>query len=580
MIIQENQLKEFLIDTGLVTESDYEKAEKESLKNNLPVGQVLISDGKINEDDFHRAEAYAAGIPFVSFRDEKLDPLVLAFVPEPIARKNNIIAFNRSGDSLDVAVLDVKDFSTIDFIKNKFGFRISPYLTDTHSMKNALLQYQKSLKNSFGDSIQKYSLTLKGLVDKFNNKDSESDIRKAAEDPAVIRVLENMYKHAIMQEATDIHLDVLENELLIRYRIDGCLYDAMVLPKNITPVILAKLKLSADLNPQEKSLPQSGNLEISEEFFAKISILPTYFGEKVTLRLFRKIAPGFNLEMAGFQGEALDHLHEVVKQRRGLILAAGPKHSGRTATIYTLLDMLNTPRVNICTIEDPIEFQVPRVSQTQVRPEIGLTFAAGLRSISQQDSDVIMVGEISDEEVALLTANLALAGRLVLATFNTSSISETIAKLLRLKLDPALVASTLKLITNQRLARKLTQDNERYFLSKSEIAMLEKIVDLKRIVNLLRKEKIIRDKDTIETTTFYRPRKNISERDSYAGQICLCEVYKMSEAVKDLIITGKTDKIIEQQIKKEIGLSLAEDGIYKAAQGLTSLEEVLRVISE
>jgi type IV pilus assembly protein PilB len=585
MIVQENQLKEFLLDSGLITEVDYEDALAESLKSKgkQTASQFLINNGKISEDDFRRAEAYVLGIPFVSLSGMNIDFSILSLIPEPIARKNNTISFKRSGDSLEVAMLDTKDLSSIEFIKKKVGLRILPRLTDAQSIKSALLQYQKSLYAEFGDIIQKDAQAVKGIVEGNDPNSLESNLKKLAEDLPVVRILDTLLKHAIMQNASDIHIEVLENDLLIRYRIDGILHDAMVLPKTVATSIIARIKVLANLKLDEKRLPQDGRfkIELNDEGVSfRVSILPTYFGEKAVMRLLRENVSGFTLEAMGFHGEGLDILHDAIKQTTGIILTTGPTGSGKTTTLYTLLDLLNTPNVNISTIEDPVEYQMDRINQTQVKPEIGFTFANGLRSLVRQDPDIIMVGEIRDNETASLAINAALTGHLVLSTLHTNSAAGAMPRLIDMKIEPFLIVSTAKVIIAQRLIRRLDNNKEKYFLSKSEIASLSKIVDIERVLTFLKKEKIIGEKDTIEKIPFYKPKESAEAKDGYNGRVCINEVLKMSQTIRDLVVRGESDYIINEQAKKEGMMSMIEDGIFKAVQGVTTIEEVLRVVSE
>jgi type IV pilus assembly protein PilB len=585
MIVQEKQLKDFLLDSGLITEADYDEAVAEATKsrNKLTPGHVLVNSGKVSENDFRRAEAYVLGIPFVSLKDLRIDQAVLSLIPEPVARKNNAVAFRRSGDSLEVAMLDIKDLSSIEFIKKKVGLKILPRLTDPDSIKSALLQYQKSLRAEFGDIIQKDAVALKNLVEGRGGDNQEEDLKKLAEDLPVIRILDTLLKHAILQNASDIHIEALENELLIRYRIDGLLHDAMVLPKNIAQSVIARIKVLASLKLDEKRLPQDGRFKTEvngENVSFRVSILPTYFGEKAVMRLLRENVSGFTLEAMGFHGEALEVLHEAIKQTTGLILTTGPTGSGKTTTLYTLLDILNTVDVNISTIEDPVEYQMDRINQTQVKPEIGFTFANGLRSLVRQDPDIIMVGEIRDNETASLAINAALTGHLVLSTLHTNSAAGAMPRLIDMKIEPFLIVSTVKVIIAQRLIRRLNKNKEKYFLSKPEIASLEKIVNIDRLLGFLRKEKVIGETDTIENIPFYKPKESAEAKDGYSGRVCICEVLKMSPAIKDLVVKGEPDSVINEQAKKEGMLTMLEDGVFKAAQGVTTIEEVLRVISE
>jgi type II secretory ATPase GspE/PulE/Tfp pilus assembly ATPase PilB-like protein len=311
----------------------------------------------------------------------------------------------------------------------------------------------------------------------------------------------------------------------------------------------------------------------------RVSTLPTYYGEKTVMRILRESASGFTLEALGLHGHALEAIHSALKLTSGMILNTGPTGSGKTTTLYTLLDIENTPSVNISTIEDPIEYQMKRVNQTQVRPEIGFTFAQGLRTLVRQDPDIIMVGEIRDSETAALAVNAALTGHLVLSTLHTNSAAGAIPRLLDMKIEPFLLASTLDVVLGQRLVRKLGPNKERYLLNKEEIASLGKLISLERMLVLLKAENLVEKTATWNKIPFWKP-KATAESDGYQGRVGIYEVLKVSDAVKALIMRNATSSEIEEQALKEGMISMLEDGVFKAVQGITSIEEVLRVISE
>ena len=408
MFIEDSQLNKFILDSNLVSRADLDLAQKEADKKGVRIGEILVSTGKITEDNLRRMQAYVLGIPFVDLKTRKIPFETLSLIPEPVARTHNIVAFKQADDSLEVAMLDVNDLSAIDFVKKKVHLKILPRLTDTESMKNVIVQYQKSLKAEFGDIIQKESETLKTIAEETGEGASEEDLKKIAEDLPVVRIVDTLLKHAILQNASDIHIEPQENELLVRYRIDGLLHDAMVLPKNAEPSITARIKVLSNLKLDEKRLPQDGRFKVdmtNEKVSFRVSLLPTYYGEKTVMRLLRESVSGFTLEHLGFHGEGLERIHAATKLTTGMILTTGPTGSGKTTTLYTVLDILNTPDVNISTIEDPVEYQMKRINQTQVKPEIGFTFSSGLRTLVRQDPDIIMVGEIRDNETAALAVN-------------------------------------------------------------------------------------------------------------------------------------------------------------------------------
>lgn len=583
MHIEETQLKDFILDSGLVSRADITAATKEAEETGESIGKILVNKSKLTEDDLRRMQAYILGIPFVDLKGEKLDFEVLSMIPEPIARNHNIVAFKKTAETLEVAMLDTEDLTAIDFVKKKVELKIMPRLTDGESMKSALLQYQKSLKAEFGDLIQKDAVALKKISDDPDEEVSESDLKKLADDVPVVRIVDTLLKHAILQDASDIHIEPMENELLVRYRIDGMLHDAMVLPKNVAPSISARIKVLSSLKLDEKRLPQDGRFKIDmngEKVSFRVSTLPTYYGEKTVMRLLRETVSGFTLEKLAFHGEGLERIHKAIKSTTGLILTTGPTGSGKTTTLYTILDMLNTPDVNISTIEDPVEYQMKRINQTQVRPEIGFTFSSGLRTLVRQDPDIIMVGEIRDNETAALAINASLTGHVVLSTLHTNSAAGAIPRLIDMKVEPFLLVSTINIIIAQRLVRKLTDLKEKYTLTKPEIETLGKSVNLDKILKALKEEKIVGKGDTWSDISFYRPKKGTSESDSYSGRSGIHEILKVSPAIKEIIMKGETADAIQKQAEAEGMLTMIEDGIFQAVQGYTTIEEVLRVISE
>ncbi|MDD5068706.1 MAG: GspE/PulE family protein [Candidatus Pacebacteria bacterium] len=585
MHIDEKQLKEFILDSGLVSRADFEKVEEEAIADKIPISKALIKTGKLNDDDWRRVQAYMMGIPFVDLKGLKIESDVLSLIPEPIARNHNILAFEKNGDSLQVVMLDTDDLPVIDFIKKKLGLKILPRLTDVESMKSALLQYQKSLKAEFGDIIQKEAEAIQTYTpsDDKGAGATESDLKKMAEDLPIVRIVETLLKHAIIQNASDIHIEPLETEVLVRYRIDGILHDAMVLPRNSALGIVARIKVLSNLKLDEKRLPQDGRFKVeanAEKVSFRVSVLPTYFGEKIVMRLLKEGKSGFTLEKLGFHGEGLERIHSGTKQRTGMILCAGPTGSGKTTTLYTVLDILNTASVNISTIEDPIEYQMPRVNQTQVKPEIGFSFANGLRSLLRQDPDIVMVGEIRDNETAGLAINASLTGHLVLSTLHTNSAAGAIPRLLDMKCEPFLLVSTLNVVIGQRLIRKLCDKKDQYFLSKAEFADISKEVDMNHVLDILREEKIVAKTATWDKIPFFRAKPSTDSEDGYKGRVGIHEVLKISASIKDLVMKRASAKDIEDQAKKEGMLTMIEDGIFKAVQGVTTIEEVLRVVSE
>ncbi len=458
-----------------------------------------------------------------------------------------------------------------------------PCLTDEMSIKAALLQYKKSLKAEFDAIIAKEAVSARTISEGAQADASEKDLKALAEDLPIVKIADTLIAHAISQNASDIHIEPGESSLVVRYRIDGILHDAMTLPKDVAPGLTARVKVLAGLKLDEKRLPQDGRFKMEsdgERVSFRVSTLPTYYGEKTVLRLLRESSHGYTLENLGFHGDALERIHSAMKTRAGMILAAGPTGSGKTTTLYTMLDILNTTDVNISTIEDPIEYQVPRINQTQVKPDIGLTFANGLRTLLRQDPDIIMVGEIRDGETAGLAVNASLTGHLVLSTIHTNSAAGAIPRMIDMGIEPFLIVSTVKTVMAQRLVRRLTHAREKYMLTEGELAALGKLVDLDRMLARLKAEKIVDPNIEWKDIPFYRPKKSEESEDGYKGRIGIHEVLAVSEVIRGLILRGASQDEINAQAVQEGMMTMLEDGIFLAVQGLTTTEEVLRVISE
>jgi type IV pilus assembly protein PilB len=486
-------------------------------------------------------------------------------------------------------MLDVDNLPVIDFIKKKVGLRILARMTSSDSIKEALSLYKKSLQADFEDIIKKESGSINPILDnsipqgdKTTDNTTKTE-KELAEDLPIVKIVDTLISHAILQGSSDIHIEPCEESLIVRYRIDGILHDAMVLPKDTAPGIVARIKVLSNLKLDEKRLPQDGRFKIvndSGRVSFRVSTLPTYFGEKTVIRILRENAKGFSLEGLGFHGEALERIHRGMKKRNGMLLTAGPTGSGKTTTLYTMLDILNTPDVNISTVEDPIEYQMARINQTQTKSEIGLTFANGLRTLLRQDPDIIMVGEIRDGETASLAVNASLTGHLVLSTIHTNSAAGAIPRMIDMGVEPFLIVSTVKTVIAQRLVRKLAEDKEKYLLTEAELGALGKVVNLDVVLDSLKKEKIVKEDAEWKDIPFYKPKPGKDSPDGYKGRVGIHEVLEVSSTIKEMILKASSTDEIEKQAKKEGMMTMLEDGIFLVASGVTSTEEVLRVVSE
>ena len=601
MKVEPQQLKAFLLDANLLTEKQFDECYQKSLKANCKIDRVLTAEGLITQEELIKLKAYILGIPFVNLEKEVISDDILKLIPEPIATANNIIAFRKNGRTLEVAMLDPEDLRMIEFLKKTTNMLIVPRLTTPSSIKNGLLQYQKTLQAEFGEIIpekgqeglapvqmeenQSLKEALKVIKDdeKSSVKIEKEELKKVAEEVPVIRVVDTLIKHAILQRASDIHIEPTEKDVLIRYRVDGILRDAMTLPKAAASGIVARIKVLSNMKLDEHRLPQDGRFKVESDvwkYSLRVSTLPVFNGEKIVMRLLPETAKAIDLKKLGFHGRQLELIDEKLKKTMGLILITGPTGSGKTTTLYSMMDILNEPGVNISTVEDPIEYQMPRINQTQVNAKIGLTFASGLRTLLRQDPNIIMVGEIRDNETAALAINAALTGHLVLSTLHTNSAAGAIPRLIDMKAEPFLIASTVDVIVAQRLIRCLQEQKEEYRLKEADIKYLSRYCDLQRVMKVLKDEKIVPAKATWRSIPFFHPVPTKECPDGYTDRIGMHEVLNVTPTIKDLIVKNATSDSIQHQATKEGMFTMFEDGFIKAVQGITAIEEVMRVIIE
>ncbi len=583
MKVEPKKLEQFILDAGLIDAKKLEEAKAKSEKSKKWIGEVLVSEELISEKELIKIEAYILGIPFINLEEETIPSDVLKIIPESIARAHNIVSFNKKDNNLEVAMLDPEDLRTIEFIKKIApSFKILARLTTPESIKNALSQYQETLETEFGDIMKGGTGAIKHIKEEESHGGKE-EMQKAAEEVSIIRVVDSLLKHAILQRTSDVHIEPLEKEVIVRYRIDGILHDVMSLPASTASGIVARIKVLSNLKLDEHRLPQDGRFKIETEDFKysiRVSVLPVLNGEKIVMRLLAEDTGTYSLEASGFSGEALEKVKKSLLKTTGMVLITGPTGSGKTTTLYAMMEIVNTTNVNISTIEDPVEYRMPRINQTQVNEKIGLTFAAGLRSLVRQDPNVIMVGEIRDKETADLAVNAALTGHLVLSTLHTTEAGGAIPRLIDMGTEPFLLSSTINIIIGQRLVRKFYGEKEKYKLKPADIENLEKYCDMERMIGILKKEKILKEKDTIKDLELYRPKPSKDSVSGYKGRIGIFEVLSINNAIKDLINKKASTAEITKQAVQDGMRTMAEDGFVKAARGLTSIEEVLRVIMD
>lgn len=579
MRIPDSQLQHFIASAGLVSKKDLLAAEASAQTENRSLSEVLLASGHLSEDDLRRVEAYILGLPFVTLDSKTIDQGALALIPEPVARDHNLVAYKRTDKTLEVALLNLSDLQAVEFVAQKTGLKILPRFTSAESMREALLWYQKQLKDKFGDAISSAAKAIE-IPD---GELSEAVLRRLAESEPIVRLADALLRHAIVQNATDVHIEPPYRDVLVRYRIDGVLRDALALPRRVELALLARLKLLSKLSLAERRKPQDGRFKMEldgQKVSVRVSTLPVFQGEKITLRLVRDNRSGFTLEGIGFHGPSLERVYQALRAQNGLILVVGPEGSGRTTTSYTILDLLNTPSVNISTIERPIEYQMPRVNQVEVRSESGLDFADGLRAVLRQDPDIIMVGEIEEKAVAELAVGAAEAGRLVLASLRAPSAVSAIARLVDMGIDASRLAYALRLVIGQRLVRQLSAEKEPYTLSAEDRERLGRDVNLDLVMLHLKEEGVLNTASTWTAVPFYKPKDGVGDEAAYAGRFGLHEIMPITPALRTEIAASRSESELLRVARREGMLTLWEDGIYKAARGATSLDEVEKTVKK
>lgn len=539
--------------------------------------KTLVGQGIVDELSFTQAWAAAMGMPFVELGGRQIPKEVLAIIPESTARGHLIVALAQTPEALQVAMADPRDRQIVEFIHKKVNLPVQVALATEGEVRAALQQYQESLASEF-ETLAKEAQVVADAAD-------GKDLSAAAEDLPIVRTVDAMLKHAILEKASDIHIEPTETQVLVRYRIDGILREVLQLPKKALPGIVARIKVLSSLKIDEHRLPQDGRFKIASEDYNvafRVSTLPVFDGEKVVMRLLDESGKGISLVQIGMSPKTMEIFRRNIQKPHGMVLVTGPTGSGKTTTLYAAMQELNTVDVNISTIEDPIEYRMPRINQTQVAPKIGLTFANGLRALVRQDPDIIMVGEIRDEETASLAVNAALTGHLVLSTLHTNSAAGALPRLLDMKVEAFLIATTANLLMAQRLVRKLCKEcAEQTHVDDTMLTSLKDLMDTDALLEVLRREGVVEKATSWKDVPVFLPKGCDKCKSGYTGRLGIYEMMEMTPEIQALISDHVTAQDLEKAAKEQQKMvTMFEDGIIKAVQGTTSVEEVLRVAKE
>jgi len=567
-------IQHLLLEKRIVSKEEFERARQESEAQHKSLEEVLMIKKLLTEDLLYGLIAEYFHLPFINLKEKTIRKDILATIPEPIASSHEIIAFDKTTTTLSVAAVDPDDIETFTFLKKTTGLDILVHVTTPSMIRECLKQYHSSLKAEF-EAFTKLDVDSK-------EKDDPSKLKELAEDIPIIRIVDTLLEYAIFEGASDIHIEPAEREVVVRYRVDGILHDVMTLPKQTQAGIVARIKILSNLKLDEHRVPQDGRFKLSTPEYKisfRVSVIPVFDGEKIVMRLLNESSQILTLEQLGFQNKALESIKRNIKKPHGMILVTGPTGSGKTTTLYTVLNILNTPDVNITTIEDPIEYRIPRVNQSQVNPKIGYTFASGLRAFLRQDPNVIMVGEIRDTETAEIAVNAAMTGHLVLSTLHTNDAPTALPRLQDMNIPSFLIASTINIIVAQRLVRKICQScKTTYRLDTKQRAALAEQFDLDGIQKSLGKGST---KNFYENLVLTRGRGCKScNQTGYKGRLGIYEVLEMLPSISDLVINKASSEEIKEQAVKEGMITMLQDGFLKIQSGLTTIEEIMRVTKE
>ncbi len=552
-------LKTILVQSKFIAEKDFEQAVKTASDLKKPLVDILIFQGLVSEELLGHLIAEYYKVPYVKVKHKRIALEVLQIIPEEAARSFRMIPFAMENNLLQVAMENPQDLAAIEFIKRKTNYPLKLFFTLPPEISRALGQYKRNIKIIFKDIIDEN--VKKTTIDR-------ADIGKAATEVSVIKILDAILEYAAAEDASDIHWDSLEDGMLVRFRVDGVLVDIFMLPREIQPAIVARIKILSGLKIDEHRIPQDGRfkLKIADELIAfRVSILPSFYGENVVLRLLAESARPLSLKELGIQGKYMEILQSNIQKPHGMILITGPTGSGKTTTLYTILNILNTPKVNICTVEDPIEYGIHRVNQVQVNPAAGLTFAAGLRALLRHDPNIIMVGEIRDPETAEMAIHSSLTGHLVLTTLHTNTASGAIPRFLDMGIEGFLVASTVNLIIAQRLVRRVCSACMEVYSPSAELLTYAQETF----------------KFDVSKVNFYHG-KGCGEcgNSGYRGRVGIYELLEINQSLRELITKKASSDDIEKQAIADGMVKLIDDGFQKVSAGITTIEEVIRIARE
>lgn len=566
--VNRSSLVDVLVDQGALAREQAEKIKLQELQGGKNQEQLLKEGGSVDEVALSKAKAVLYNVPFVDLDQLPVSPEALALLQQSIATRFCVfpVSIDRDNNTISVAMANPLDLTTIQFVERRTGLRVLP-LAAAPSQINKLVQekYTVGLAQEVTQAIKEAGPDVSGVLDL-------SQLSRVIHESSIAKIVKELLEFAIKSRASDIHIEPQERSTRIRYRIDGILQEKFNMSKQFQDSLISRIKILGGMKIDEKRVPQDGRFNFKagvEEVDLRVSSLPTVHGEKIVMRLLKKSGGVPELTELGLRGQSLKDLQDAILRPHGIIIICGPTGSGKTTTLYSLIHKINTPRVNIMTLEDPVEYQMPGVNQVQINPTAGLTFASGLRSFLRQDPNVIMVGEIRDTETAGLAIQAALTGHMVLSTVHTTNAAGVLPRLIDMGAEPFLLASTITAIVAQRICRKLHDDCKEPYTPDAAV-----MTDLKQTLGPL----FPKDEKAVQ---LYRGKGDAEcGNTGYKGRVGIYEVMPVTDKIGKLILEHSDASAIEKLSKESGMITMKQDGYLKALEGITSLEEVLRVAQE
>jgi type IV pilus assembly protein PilB len=587
------QVEDKLVADKVIARTELSQLKAESKAKGTPLFGLLVSSGKVSNEDLTKTIAHVTRVPYVNLVDAKIDPKVLSLLPADIAERYMAVPLGEMQHRLVVAMLDADNVQAVDYLSNRIGRPLKVYAASEEGIRQVLHQYQANISDDelakisgLNDDIKEGGKGIGGQADT-KSGEKKATIGTIVQDSPISKALNTILEYAAKNRASDIHIEPLKDALKIRCRIDGILRELMKLPKSTEPPLISRIKILSNLKIDEHRVPQDGEFTVhvaDKDIDLRISVSPVVWGEQVVIRLLDKSGTSLKLQDMGYVGRSLRTIRKGLESTNGMILTSGPTGSGKSTSLYALLQEVKGDGVNIVTLEDPVEYKMDGINQIQVNADVGLTFSSGLRSILRQDPDIVMVGEIRDRETAELAVQASLTGHLVFSTLHTNSAAGILPRLLDMGVEPFLIASTVHTVIGQRLVRRIAKRSETYTSDAAEAAAIKSVLGSMLPDSKEHMEAVAKDLGyqslPLRDDTAYTLTKGVDSPDSpggYKGRMGVYEVFGISEAIQDLILKRATSTEIQEQAQKEGMVTMMQDGYLKALSGQTTLKEVNRV---